>query len=416
VTDRTRDALAPLRQRRFAWYFASRLVNSLGTTMATIALAFAVLDLTGSATALGQVLAAHTIPMVLFLLFGGVVADRLPRTLVIQVSNLTSGVTQGVVAALVISGTAELWHILCLEAVHGLASGLGFPALGAVVPDLVPRRDLQRANALLSLSRGMTTILGPSLGALLVVTVGPGWALAVDAATWLAAAALLAPVRLPAPVRDRPRTGMVAELREGWDLFRMTTWLWVVVLAFGALNAISTGALHTLGPAVAQDTIGRQAWGLALSAEAVGLLATTLVMLVVPLQRPLLYGMLGMSTLAAPLAALGLGAPAAVLVVLFVVAGVGSQVFGLGWSLAMQENIPRDMQARAWSYDSLGSFVAMPLGQLLYGPLGEAFGSREVLVVSGFLYAAVCLLTLTSASVRELPRATPVRSTSPPAS
>jgi MFS family permease len=90
-----RDSAAPLRQRSFAWYYASRFTNTLGNTMATVALAFAVLDLTGAAVALGQVLAAHTVPMVPFLLFGGVVADRFPRHLVLRVSNIASGTGGG---------------------------------------------------------------------------------------------------------------------------------------------------------------------------------------------------------------------------------------------------------------------------------------------------------------------------------
>ena len=113
------QAFAPLRERNFAWYFASRFSNTLGSMMAGIALTFAVLDLTGSASALGMVLAARTIPMVLFLLFGGVIADRFPRTLVLQLSNISSALTQGLVAYLVISGNAELWMVIALEAVNG---------------------------------------------------------------------------------------------------------------------------------------------------------------------------------------------------------------------------------------------------------------------------------------------------------
>jgi MFS family permease len=253
--------LGPLRERNFAWFFASRFTNTLGRTMATVALAFAVLDLTGSATALGQVLAAHTVPMVVFLLFGGVISDRLPRTLVIQFSNVVSALSQGTVATLLITGTAELWMLVVLEAVNGLASALSFPAMSSVVPQLVPRAELQQANALLSMSRAVLTIVGPTTGALLVVTVGSGWALAVDAVAWLLAAVLLLPVHLPARA-PRPETSTAwQELREGWDLFRGTTWLWVVVLAFGVLNMIHAGAWLTLGPALAQDTIGKQGWG-----------------------------------------------------------------------------------------------------------------------------------------------------------
>jgi MFS family permease len=400
-----KDSVAPLRERNFRWYFASRFVNTLGNMMAGVALAFAVLDITDSATALGWVLAAHTIPMVLFLLWGGVIADRLPRALVLQVSNVASGVTQATIALLVITGTAEIWMIVVLSVVHGLVSAMSFPAMASLLPQLVPRDQLQRANALMSLVRGGLTVLGPTVSALLVVTVGPGWGLFVDALTWFASAALLLGVRIPPPVPSES-SGMLADLREGWVFFRSVTWLWVVVLAFGFLNAIQVGAMFTLGPAVAKDTIGEQGWGLVLSAESVGLLLMTLVMLRVPLQRPLLLGMLGISLLGLPMILLGAHPELVLLMVAMFVAGAGTEVFSMGWNLAMQENIEDSMLSRAYSYDALGSFVAIPIGQLTYGPLGASFGYEKVLVVSGIAYFGICLLTLTSRSVRDLPRAT----------
>jgi MFS family permease len=399
-----RDAFAPLRERNFAWYYASRFSNTLGSMMASIALTFAVLDLTDSASALGQVLAARTVPMVIFLLFGGVIADRFPRTLILQLSNLLSAATQGLVAYLVLSGQAELWMIIVLEIANGTVSAVSFPAMASMVPQLVRRDQLQSANALLSLSRGGLTIVGPTIGALLVVTVGSGWALAVDALTWFVAAVLMLPMKIPARPPRAERTSTVVELREGWTLFRTTTWLWVVVLAFSALNMIHTGAWFTLGPAVAKGTIGEQGWGFVLSAESVGLVLMTVVLLRVRMRRPLLYGMLGCSLMAVPMVVLGIEPHLVLLIATTLVAGAGIEVFSIAWNLAMQENIEDDMLSRAYSYDALGSFVAMPVGQLLYGPLGEAFGYREVLLWSGVAYAAIALLTLSSRSVRTMER------------
>jgi MFS family permease len=398
------QAFAPLRERNFAWYFASRFSNTLGGTMAQIALTFAVLDLTDSAGALGQVLAARTIPMVLFLLFGGVIADRFPRTLVLQLSNILSALTQGLVAWLVISGTAELWMIIALEALNGTVWAVSFPAMQSMVPQLVRREQLQPANALLSLSRGGLAVLGPTIGALLVVTVGSGWALAFDALTWLVATALLMPVRIPPRPPAEERSNTWRDLREGWSLFVGTTWLWVVVLGFGVLNTIHTGAWFTLGPAAAKDTIGEQGWGLVLSAESAGLIAMTILLLRVNIQRPLLVGMLGCSLMGVPMIVLGVAPQLVLLVVMTFVAGAGIELFSMGWNLAMQENIDERMLSRAYSYDALGSFVAMPIGQLVYGPLGDAFGYRDVLLVSGVLYVLVALSVLASRSVRDLRR------------
>lgn len=399
-------ALAPLRHRPFAWYFASRLVNTLGTMMANIALTFAVLDIDGRAMAIGQVLAAHTVPMVLLLLWGGVISDRFPRAVVLQVSNVASALTQGAIALLVLSGTAELWMLVALAAVHGAVSAIALPAMAGMVPQLVPRGQLQPANALQSLTRNGLTVLGPTLGALLVVTLGSGWALAVDALAWLLSALFLIPVRIPPREPGAEATSTVRELREGWAFFRRTTWLWAVVIGFGFLNMIHSGAIFTLGPVVAEESIGRQGWGYVLSAEALGLLAMTLVLMRVPLQRPLLWGMLAISAIAVPMIVLGVQPHLVALVCAAFVGGMGLEVFGMGWNLAMQENIEDRMLARAYSYDMLGSYVAMPVGQLAWGPLGAVFGNSRVLVASGVAYVAICLLVLCSRSVRDLPRRT----------
>ncbi len=194
----------------------------------------------------------------------------------------------------------------------------------------------------------------------------------------------------------------MGDLREGWTFFRATTWLWVVVLAFAGLNAIMAGAFYTLGPVVAKDTIGIAGWGYLLSAQAVGLLAVSLVMLRVPIRHPLRAGMLGCMVFAAPLLMLGLEPVLVPLIVAMFAAGAGVEVFSVGWSVAMQENVPEQMLSRAYSYDALGSFVAIPVGQLLYGPLGDWFGLREVLVASGIAYAVICVLRLASPAVRNL--------------
>ncbi|MDQ4052180.1 MAG: MFS transporter, partial [Actinomycetota bacterium] len=399
------DALAPLRVTNFRWYFASRFVNMVGGTMASVALAFAVLEVSDSPRALGTVLAANSIPLVVFLLAGGVIADRFGRTLVIQVSNVMAGTCQLAMAALVLSGHAQIWQMACLAGVIGTASALSFPALASVMPQLVPREQLQQANVLVSMMRGSLTIIGPSAAAIIVTTAGPSWALAVDGLTYLGAAALLLGVHLPARERSSDAPSAITDLRQGWTYFVGTTWLWVVVLAFTFINMIHAGALSTLGPVLAkQGDLGERGWGLILSAEAVGLLLTTLVMIRVPLKRPLLFGMLGMGVEGVLITMLGLEPGLAVLLVFAVLAGVGVEIFSLGWNLAMQENVPDEMLSRAYSYDALGSFVAIPVGTLIFGPLGAAFGVANVIMVGGLGYIGLALLALSSRSVRRLER------------
>jgi MFS family permease len=397
-------SLAPLRHANFRWYFTAMAVNTAGSTMAGVALAFAVLSISDSPSALGLVLAAEGVPMVLFLLLGGVIVDRLSHTVVLRLGMVVLGVTQSVTAALVISGTAQIWMLMSLAFLNGTTMAAVVPAFLSIMPQLVPGDLLQQANALQSFARGVLRIAGPTVAALLVVGVGAGWALAVDAATWLAAAAILAKVRLPPRASREESTSTLGELREGWSYVRATTWLWVIVLAFAFINAIWAGAWLTLGPPRAKETIGVEGWGLILSAESIGLIVTTVVLLRRQLRRPLLSGMLGMSLFAVPIIALG-GAPhLGLLVVCAFAAGAGTEVFNLGWTLAMQEHVPQAMLSRAYSYDALGSFVAIPMGQLAFGPLGARFGYQDVLVVSGVVILLICLLTLTSGSVRDLRR------------
>ncbi len=406
---RMRDSVGVLRQRRFAWYFGARSISTAGSSMAPVALAFAVLHLSGSAVALAQVLAARMLTMVVFLLVGGVISDRMSRTVVLQVSHALTAVTQGVAAALIISGHAQVWMIVVIEALNGAVSAFTMPAMMGVVPLVVDRAHLQQANALLSFSRNGLAVIGPSLAGVLVVTVGAGWALAADALTYVLAILCLIHVRLPARAIDgaAPRPSMLRDLREGWSEFTSRTWLWLVVVVFGVLNAIHVGAVGVLGPLIAIRTpaLGAAGWGLVLSAEAVGTVAMTLVMLRVTFRHPLRAGMLAVGAIAVPVLVLGLAPATWPLVAAMLVAGAGTEVFGVGWSTALHEHVPEAVLSRVSSYDALGSFVAMPLGSLVYGTLATRFDPAPVLVASGVVYAVLCLGTLASRSVRDLERA-----------
>lgn len=399
------DGLRPLADARFAWFFWGRFISTMGSAVAPFALTFAVLDLThNSPTALGEVLAARSIPLVVFLLIGGVAADRFSRSLVMQVSHLLSFATQGTVAVLLLTHTARLSEIIVIEALNGVFSAFTFPAMQGVIPQIVPRSHLQQANAMLSFSRGALAMLGPSLGAILVVTAGSGWAIMIDALTWLVASVCMARVKVPPSIRacSRERTSMWSDLVEGWSTFTSYTWVWVIVLAFGLLNMITAGAWGTLGPTLAKATIGIPAWGYAASAEAVGLLLMTAILMRWRIKYPLRAGMIGIATLVPPLLLLGIHPSLLPLVGLTFVAGCGTEVFSIGWSVALQEHIPNNLLSRVSSYDALGSFIAIPLGELLFGPMAGIWPIKRILLVSGLVYLAIVLVTLLSRSVRNL--------------
>jgi MFS family permease len=399
-----RDSLAPLRSARFRWFFAGRTASLLGNAMVPVAIAFAVLDLTGEASDLGLVLAARSIPMVAFTLIGGVVADRMSRSQLMRLSHAGAAVTQGAVAVLLLSGNAELWMLVGLEFANGTLFAFAFPALQGAIPQVAERHQLQQANAMLAFSRNTAMVVGPSAAGLLVVTVGSAWAIAYDALSFVVAAYCMSRLRLPALERAE-RTSVVHDLRIGWSEFTSRTWLWVVVAAFGVLNLIHAGVWFTLGPAIAKETIGEGQWGLVLSAEAVGFIVMSLILLRVSLRYPLRAGMLGMTSLGVPMAMLGLEPQVVALVLTAFLAGAGTEVFGIGWQVALQEHVPGEVLSRVASYDALGSYVAVPVGQILAGPLAAIWGTREVVVAGAAVYIALGFATLLSRSVRDLERA-----------
>ena len=402
------DAFPALREPRFAWYFAARTTTSIGSAMTSVALAFAVLHISNEPGALAQVLAAHMTTMVIFLLVGGVVADRYSRTVIMQTSHALTFFTQGMAAYLVLTGTAQIWHFVVLEAVNGAVSAFGMPAMMGVVPLLVGPDRIQQANAVLSFSRSSITIVGPAVAGALVVGAGPGWALLVDAVLFLVAIPMLMRVGVPGRARASSEvpTSMLTELRDGWGEFVSRTWVWLIVGVFGVLNAIHIGAISVLGPVVAKSTsVGEQGWGLALSAEAAGTVLLTVILMRARLTRPLVAGMLGVALLAVPMLVLGLVPRTELLVVAFFVAGAGVEVFGVAWSTALHQHIPEAVLSRVSSYDALGSFVAMPMGAMLYGWLATAFDVRVLLLASALGYAGLSLATLAAPSVRGLRQA-----------
>jgi len=200
-----RASTAPLHEREFRLLFAGRITSLFGSAIAPVALAFAVLDLTGSKTDLGLVLAAREIPLIVFLLAGGIWADRLPRNVVMVGANVFSALSQAAAAALLIAGSAEIWHLAALAAVNGGASAFFFPASAGVIPQTVPAGILQQANALLALAMNSAMIGGAAVAGFLVAAFGSGWALAIDAGTYLVGASFVALMRLPAVRPDRAR-------------------------------------------------------------------------------------------------------------------------------------------------------------------------------------------------------------------
>jgi MFS family permease len=397
-------ALAPLRSREFRLMFAGRVISYAGTTFALVALPFAVLELTGSATDVGLVTAARALPQVALILAGGIWADRLPRNVVMVGTNLVSAATQAATAALLLTGSAELWHLVVLQALGGAATAFFFPASTGLIPQTVATDQLQEANALLRLALNVANIAGAAAAGFVVAGAGPGWAIAADAATFLISAVILAAMRLPRSARMEAQN-FLRELALGWREFRSRTWLWVIVIAFAFLNAADVGGFNVLGPVVAERSLGgAAAWGLIVTAESLGYVGAGFLLLRWRPSRILLVGTIGVVVSAPQFALLALQAPVPLIALSTFVAGFGVEAFGVMWDLAMQQEIPEDRLSRVYSYDALGSFVFIPLGAAVAGPLAAAIGLETTLWACAGLVIVCAAAMLAVGDVRSLRR------------
>jgi MFS family permease len=350
------------------------------------------------------VLAARVLPMVIFMLAGGIWADRLPRNRVMVVSNIVSAMTQAVVAVLLFSGTAEVWQLAVLAAMNGTAGAFFFPASSGIVPQTVPQPLLQQANASLRLGLNSASIVGGALGGLVVGLTSPATGIAVDAASFLVSAVLVSEIRL-SPALKQEATNFLADLALGWREFSSRMWLWVIVLQFGVVNAIEVGTEGVLGPAVAKEHLhGPIGWGLVLTADAIGLIVGGLVLLRLRPRRLLLAATLGFLLTVPFLFGLAIPLPLAGVAALALIAGVGAQTFGVLWDTTMQQEIPQDRLSRVYSYDALGSFALIPLGLAVAGPIAEAIGTEKTLFAAGLLSLGATLAVLLVRDVRTLQR------------
>ena len=401
-----RDRLGALTERDFRLLFAGTAVTTAGDQVAGIALAFAVLDI-GSATDLGIVFAVRQSVEVLVVVLGGVVSDRVPRNLVLVGASLTQSAAQAATAALVLTGTASVTSVVLLQALYGVGNGLVVPAEVGLVPQTVSPERLQQANALQGLTRNVLRVLGPAIGGALVVAGSPGVALGVDAVSFLVCAELLRRIRVPRRERDAGAGGFFRELREGWGEFASRTWLWGSVLFFG-LGNLAFAAQGVLGPAVAKAELGGAgAWAAILTAGGLGSVAGGVLALRIRPSRPLAASVIAAAPFGITLAALAVPAPVWLLAVTSFVGGAGLSVHLALWFTVFQQQVPERAQSRVSSYDALGSFVLMPIGFAVAGPLSDAIGISATLWAAFALDLGCLVMILAIPSVWAIRRAVP---------
>jgi MFS family permease len=390
-------------QRSFRLFFFGQGISAVGDRIVAVALAFAVLDLTGSVKDLGLVLAAQTVPLVLFLLLGGVWSDRLPRRAVMLASDLVRAGAQGASALLLVSGNAHVWQLVILQAVYGGAEAFFKPAAQALLPETVAAADLQQANALIAVSGNVANVGGPALAGVLVATLGAGWGLAIDAGSFLASAAYLSLMRVEAVI-PAVRTGTLSELRAGWRAFRSRTWLWVSALEFMGANAFAFSPYLVLGPEIARTSLGGPgAWAAISTATGIGAILGGAVGLRwnprYPLRAMFVASLIGTSPLLVLLAAV---APLPALLAAAVLSGMAISFFNLVWFAVVQRRIPGEELSRVSSWDALGSYAITPIGLAAAGPIGAALGFSTTLYAAATMGLLGTVAVLAVPSVRNL--------------
>ncbi len=394
---------------QFRLLFGGQALSMLGDRITFVALPFAVLSIGGSLGDVGLVVAATTLPFALFALLGGVWADRLPRHRVMLASDLVRLVSQALSAALLLSGRAEVWQLAVLGLVFGTSDAFFMPAVAGIVPTLVAPARLQEANALRSLVLSFGMVSGPAVAGVLVATLGPGGAIAIDSATFGASAVALARLRPAAIERlDDEDLAFLAQLKAGFAEVRSRRWVQGFLGVMVTYHVVVLPSIYVLGPVLADRELGGVgAWAAITAAFGIGSIAGDLAILRFKPRRPLVWSALGFTIASTQAAIIGSGLPVAGIAAFEALTGVAvSAGFGL-WETTLQEQIPEHAISRVSSYDFLSSVGAMPIGLTLAGPLAAVLGLHTTLVLETVVGLPVALTVLLMGEVRTITRGRP---------
>jgi MFS family permease len=384
-------AVKPLREREFRLLWLGQIASGAGDALVPVALAFAVLSVNSSATALGGVLAAFTLTRVVFTLVGGVVADRLPRRAVMLACDAVRAAVEAFTAVMLFTHNMTLPLFFVTGAIFGMASAFFGPASDGLVPQTVSAENLQPANALLGISRNGLNIFGPAVSGGLVALAGTGWVFALDSASFLASAFFLVQLRVRTHTRPE-RSHFLVELRDGFREVTSRAWVRAPIVGF-AISNFCFAAFIVLGPKIFLDHFdGAGDWGIVSACGAVGGIVGGLASVRFRPRHPLSAGFFACMLIAVPIASLAGPLPVAAI--------AASWTLGLGavalcntwWETTLQRDIPESVYSRVRSYDILVSFVFMPLGFVVFPLLARGLGYEETLLAAAVVTAATNLV------------------------
>jgi MFS family permease len=397
--------LRALKNRPFALVWGGQTISLLGDRIFQVALAWWVLEETGSAIAMGAVFIFSTIPMLIFLLIGGVLVDRFPRLWLMLISDLARGLVICSVAVLAYTDRLAIWHVYLFSLVFGFVDAIFQPAYRAIVPEILPTGDLTSANSLTSLSRELAGIAGPAAGAAIVALGGTPLAFALDGFSFLASALCVLPILglASSPKLEESSHSVLGDLREGLAAVFASPWLWVTIAVAGISNIAYAGPMEVSLPFLIKDYRHAQVGvlGLFFSASAVGSLLATIWLGRLPKLRRrawLLYG--SWAVIGIMVMLIGLPVPVSAILLASAVIGACNATLGLAWINSLQELVPRHLLGRVTSIDYLGSYIFLPVGFAFGGWAAERYGAPAVFVFGGALHTLLVLLGLLHPRVR----------------
>jgi predicted MFS family arabinose efflux permease len=391
-----------LRERNFRVLFFARAISFFGTNLAPIAVAFAVLGLSNSATDVGLAFAAWTLTQISTLLVGGVVGDRLPRQLVMIGSDSANCVVRLTMGLLLVTGHAEVWHLVALQAVGGAATAFYSPASSGLVPQTVRPESLQQANALMNIARYAAFPVGAAVGGTIVATIGAGYALLLDGGTYATSAALLTRLRLAAASRTAAARNFARELADGWRAFTEHTWVWVITLWISLYFLITYAPFFVLGPYVAKHSMGGVgAWATVVTGEAIGALAGGLVALRYQPNRSMIVIGAVFAVTAVQSILLAATARFEVIAIAAALAGFAFSYGSIVYETAIQRRIEPDKLARVSAYGWMGAMAFLPAGYALAGPVANAIGISTTLYIGAAWIVVTTMVVCLVPSVRD---------------
>ena len=396
-----RSSFRPLREHNFRLLAGARTISFFGTNLAPIAVAFAVLDLTGSATDVGIAFACWTLAQISTLLVGGVVADRLPRRLVMLSSDGANFAIRASMGVLLVTDHARVWELFVLQALGGAATAFYSPASTGLVPETVPARMRQQANAIMSISRYLAFPLGAATGGAIVATIGSGYALLVDGATYATSAILLSRIRLAGRARTAAAPNFVRELREGWQGFTEHTWVWLLTGWISLYFLITYAPFFVLGPYIAKNSLGgATAWAIVVTGEAIGSLGGGIVGLRVRPRRAMtsigaLFTLSGLQC-----ALLAVHAPALAIGAAAILSGFAFSFGTVIWDTALQQTIAPDKLARVSAYNWMGAMAFLPAGYAIAGPVADVIGMSTSLWIGTIWIVVTTAIVISVRDVR----------------